>query len=285
MTTPSASDLNLYDGTPFDQTDWDGNWNQAISWLTSGNYDMTFQNITATTFTGLPTETFNVTAGEDISAGDVLRISSGNAVKATNVNDTGITQVIGVATQTVTSGATVAVSNQFYESYSSLTVGAPYYIGVDGGITVTNPGVRAYIIGYAVSSTRLNLTVKPQLESKELRNSGFITKTLDVTVSGSNKYKIIDYSSGINAIAGMFFAAPTGTSSNIFSIYAVSTNSNTPTGSATAISSNLDLVFGIDSNNSVFVQASAGGTFNLRVTYFISGYYSQSQLLDTAVQI
>ena len=66
MTTPSASDLNLYDGTPFDQTDWDGNWNQAISWLTSGNYDMTFQNITATTYTGLPTETFNLTAGEDL---------------------------------------------------------------------------------------------------------------------------------------------------------------------------------------------------------------------------
>jgi len=106
-----------------------------------------------------------------------------------------------------------------------------------------------------------------------------------VTVGGSNKYKIIDYSSGTNAIAGIFSAVPTGTSSNIFSIYAVSTNSATPTGTATAISSNLGLVFGIDSNNSVFVQASQGGTFDLRVTYFISGYYSQSQLLDTAVQI
>jgi hypothetical protein len=285
MTTPSTSDLNMYDGTPFDQTDHDGNWTQSVTWLTSGNYDVTFQNVTATTFTGLPTETFNVTAGEDISAGDVLRISSGNAVKATNINDTGITQVIGVATQTVTSGATVAVSNQFYESYSSLIVGAAYYIGVDGGITVTNPGVRAYIIGYAVSSTRLNLNVKPQLESKELRNSGFITKTLDVTVGGSNKYKIIDYSSGINAIAGIFFAIPTGTITNIYSIYAVSTNSSTPIGTATAISNNLGLIFGIDNNNSVFVQASLGGGFNLRVTYFISGYYSQSQLLDTAVQI
>ena len=81
MTTPSASDLNLYDGTPFDQTDWDGNWNQAISWLTSGNYDMTFQNITATTYTGLPTETFNLTAGEDITAGNVVRISSGNELE------------------------------------------------------------------------------------------------------------------------------------------------------------------------------------------------------------
>jgi hypothetical protein len=285
MTVPSTSLLNMWDGTPFTNTDRDGDNTTLVSFLASGNYDVTFNSVTANSFTGLPTETFNVTAGEDLTAGDVLRISAGNAVKATNVNDTGITQVIGVATQTVTSGATVAVSNQFFDSYSNLTVGAPYYISIDGGITDTNPGVRAYIIGHAVSASRLNLTVKPKLESKELRNSGFLTKTLDVTVSGSNKYKIIDYSSGTNAIAGMFFAVPTETPTNVFSIYAVSTNSNTPTGRATEISSNLGLVFGIDNNDSVYVQASLGGTFKLRVTYFITGAYSQSQLLDTAVQI
>ena len=66
MTTPSASDLNLYDGTPFDQTDWDGNWNQAISWLTSGNYDMTFQNITAKTTTQIAAKPIAQQTGRNV---------------------------------------------------------------------------------------------------------------------------------------------------------------------------------------------------------------------------
>lgn len=159
MTTPSTSDLNMYDGTPFDQTDWDGNWNQAISWLTSGNYDMTFQNITATTYTGLPGETFTLTAGEDISAGDVVRISAGQALKATNASRAGITSVVGVASETITSGNNLKIAYANYDGFSGLTLGTTYYVGVDGAITSTKPSFGMEI-GTAVSTSRININIK-----------------------------------------------------------------------------------------------------------------------------
>ena len=168
MTTPSASDLNLYDGTPFDQTDWDGNWNQNITWLTSGNYDMTFQTVTASSFVGLPTETFALTAGEDISAGNVVRISAGQARKATNASEEGITSVVGIATQTVTSGSSVNIAYKNYESFSGLTLGAIYYVGVDGAITSTAPEIRTVQIGTAVSASRINLNIKSLVDTHSL---------------------------------------------------------------------------------------------------------------------
>ena len=283
MTVPSTSQLNMWNGTPFTNTEWDGDNNQFVSWLTSGSYDMTFGTVSATTYTGLPTETFNLTTGEDITAGDIVRISGGLAIKATNATDVGITSVVGVATETVVSGGTLAISNQFYEAYAGLTIGATYYIGADGAITATNPEVRAYIIGVAVSATRLNLTVRPKLESKEVRNTGFITKSLPVSTPGGAAvdYKIIDASSGGHQTMGLFMAAGTGGARAMYAVYLNAGSS----GGATEIQSGSGIIFGVDSNNSIYVNSSLAGNYNLTVTYFLTGNYQMSQLLDAAVAI
>ena len=284
MTVPSTSQLNMWNGTPFTNTTQDEDNIQFVSWLTSGSYDMNFGTVTATTYNGLPTETFSLTTGEDITAGDIVRISGGLAVKATNASDAGITGVVGVATETVVSGGTLDISNQYYESYGGLTVGATYYIGTNGEITSTNPGIRAYIIGVAVSATRLNLTVKPKLEQKEVRNTGFITKTLPpfyTSGGASARYKIIDASSGTHNSLGLFMAQG---NAGAQAMYSCSLNAGS-TGSATQISSGNGIIFGIDSNNSVYVNSSLAGNYYLQITYFLTGTYDISQLLDEAVQI
>lgn len=288
MTTPSASDLNLYDGTPFDQTDWDGNWNQAISWLTSGNYDMTFQNITATTYTGLPTETFNLTAGEDLTAGQIVRLSSGNAVRATNENDNGTKNIVGVATQTVTSGSTVAISNQFYDSYSGLSVGQYYYIGVDGSITATNPQYNSFIIGIAVSTTRLNLMTKPvnqrELTKRELGLTNFKIKTLSFTAILNTKYKFIDISSGGAYFTGIVFGASINTSAARDGIIAIQANNNASSNVTTTIINRNGFTIRWESD-ALYVQNTQNNNITIQLSYMISGTFEESQLLETPVVI
>jgi microcystin-dependent protein len=160
MTVPSTGDFNLYDGTPITNTDWDANFTQVVTFLTNGNYDMTFNSISATTYTGLPTDTFTLTTGEDITAGDVIRISGGNAYKASNTTSAGITSVAGIATTTASSGTSVTISYGYYNSLSSLNVGSTYYVGNNGAITITKPQNYPFEIGTAVSETRINMLLK-----------------------------------------------------------------------------------------------------------------------------
>tara|TARA_Y100000310_G_scaffold288195_1_gene313630 strand:+ start:42 stop:992 length:951 start_codon:yes stop_codon:yes gene_type:complete len=159
MTIPSTSDLYMYDGDLITQTPWDGNLTQIVAFLASGNFDVSFGSVTANTFTGLPTETVSIVTGEDISAGDVIRVSGGLAVKATNASDVGITAVIGIATGTVVSGGTLNVTANYYASFAGLTVGSTYYVGIDGEITTTAPAFRTVEIGKAASATRLNVEI------------------------------------------------------------------------------------------------------------------------------
>ena len=291
MTTPSASDLNLYDGTPFDQTDWDGNWNQAISWLTSGNYDMTFQNITATTYTGLPTETFNLTAGEDLTAGDIVRLSSGNAVKATNVangNSNGTKNIVGVATQTVTSGSTVAISNQFYDSYGGLNVGTYYYVGVDGAITSTNPQYNSYIIGIAVSATRLNLMTKPvnqrELTTKEVNGDFFKIKVVNFSQTANQKYKFIDLTTGDAYFTALVFGTHRGTTFERDGIFSIQASTREDDNVATSLVSRNGFTVAWDGDELYFQETSGGGG-SITIGYILFGEYQESQLLETPVII
>ncbi len=160
MTVPSTGDFNLYDGTPITNTDWDANFTQVVTFLTNGNFDMTFNSVTATTYNGLPTDTFTLTTAEDITAGDVVRIAGGNAYKATNTSSSGITAVSGVATNTASSGTSVTIAYGYYDSFSGLTVGSKYYVGTDGGKTLTKPQDYPFEIGTAVSTTRINFLLK-----------------------------------------------------------------------------------------------------------------------------
>lgn len=138
MALPSASDFNKYDGTKFNNTDWDQNVDKTVEILAAGNYDLNVNQITAQTYANIPSEKFStLTAGEDLDAGDVVRISGGQLLKADNTTEAGITDVVGINVQTVTSGNTAEIAYGFYDAFSALTVGTTYYVGVDGGITST----------------------------------------------------------------------------------------------------------------------------------------------------
>jgi microcystin-dependent protein len=157
MGVPTAGDFNKWDGTKFTNTDWDQNIDKTVEILANGNYDLNVSQITASTYVGIPSDQFStITAGENLTAGDVLRVSSGQAFKADNTTSAGITSIVGVCNTTVSSGGTVKIDYGFYNSFSSLTAGTLYYIGTSGGITSTKPSLYPFEIGRAVSATRIN---------------------------------------------------------------------------------------------------------------------------------
>lgn len=160
MAVPNISDYNTWDGSVFTHPEIDGNSQKTIDFLTT-NYDVTFNSVTASEYVGIPSDQFStITAGENLSAGDVVRISSGQAFKADNSTSAGITAVVGVCNTTVSSGGTVKIDYGFYNSFSSLTAGTIYYIGTGGAITSTKPSLYPVEVGRAVSATRINLNFR-----------------------------------------------------------------------------------------------------------------------------
>ncbi len=159
MTIPSTGDFNLWDGSLINNTDWDANFTQVVTYLTNANYDVTFNSVTASSFVGLPTDSFSLTTGENVSAGDCIRINGGLAYKATSASEAGITSVVGIAETTVSSGNPVNVLYDFRDGYSGLTVGGLYYVGLDGAITASKPS-WGMEIGTAVSASRININIK-----------------------------------------------------------------------------------------------------------------------------
>jgi hypothetical protein len=160
MAVPSGSDFNKWSGTKFTNTDWDQNVDKTVEILANGNYDLNVAQVTATSYVGIPSDQFStITAGENLTAGDILRISGGQAYKADNTTFAGITAVVGVCNTTVSSGQTVKIDYGFYNSFSSLTAGTKYYVGTSGGLTSTKPDY-ACEVGAAVSSTRINIEIK-----------------------------------------------------------------------------------------------------------------------------
>lgn len=101
-----------------------------------------------------------IPCGEDLAAGDIIRISGGQAFKADNTTEAGITAVAGVNVNAVTSGNNATIAYGYYDAFSSLTVGTTYYVGVSGGITSTLPATYQVRLGVAVSTTRINLDIK-----------------------------------------------------------------------------------------------------------------------------
>ena len=213
MTVPSNSELNMYDGSRFNQTDWDNNFNQIITWLTSGNYEMTFDTVNATTYTGLPSNAFTLTAGEDLTAGDIVRVSGGQAVKATNANADGITKIVGVAATTTSAAGTVTINYDYYSSFSGLTVGTMYYVGVNGAITSTEPTYNAFEVGTAVSTTRINFNfvIPRTFENQVVMTAGEIIPAGQVVrESGGQVFTATNASQeGVTNILGVAFTSAT----------------------------------------------------------------------------
>jgi len=160
MAYPSDSDFQLYDGSLITSTQFDYNFQRIPTFWSSGTYDINVDTITANTYNNLPTNSFTATAGETITAGDIVRWSGGQIFRATNASSAGITSLAGIASTTTVSGQTVTVVRDYYNSLSGLTAGTTYYVGVDGAVVTTEPAAYPVEIGFASSTTQLNIRFK-----------------------------------------------------------------------------------------------------------------------------
>jgi microcystin-dependent protein len=160
MAYPSDSDFQLYDGSLITSTQFDYNFQRIPTFWSSGTYDINVDSITANTYNNLPTNSFTATAGETITAGDVVRWSGGQIFRATNASSAGVTSLAGIASTTTVTGQTVTVVRDYYNSLSGLTAGTTYYVGVDGAVVTTEPAAYPVEIGFASSTTQLNIRFK-----------------------------------------------------------------------------------------------------------------------------
>lgn len=125
-------------------------WNSRIT-----EFNVSAQNGTKDSFPRSLVRSLN--AGENLTAGDFVRVSGSTVLKADNTTAAGVTNFLGCATETVTSGNPVKVAYNFVEGLTGLTAGATYYIGTSGAITSTKPTTFAKSIGYAMSTTSIVL--------------------------------------------------------------------------------------------------------------------------------
>ena len=159
MATPTLGDFVRWVGSKLTASSWNGNIQTLVDIFGDGTYDLNVNQITASNYVGLPSDQFTtVTAGENLDAGDVVRLSGGQAFKADNSTSTGIQSVVGVANATTSSGQAVSIDYGFYNSFSALTAGTVYYIGTSGAITSTKPTLYPLEVGRAVSTTRINFS-------------------------------------------------------------------------------------------------------------------------------
>lgn len=192
MALPTASDFNKWGNEKFDQIMWDGNIDKTVEILANGTYDLNINQLTANE---LPSKAFKTLyAGENLTAGDVVRVSSNQVYKATNASEAGITAIIGICSETVTSGNLVKITNDYYDAYTGLTAGTIYYVGVNGGITSTLPTTYQHTIGIAVSATRINIDVKNATNPTDIIIESATPKlTLRDTNGGSNQEQEINF--------------------------------------------------------------------------------------------
>ena len=73
MALPQASDMNKYNGSKLTNTDWDGNVDSTVSFLSSGNYDLNVGNITAKDITA---DTINVEVTNGVPTGSIQKMAT-----------------------------------------------------------------------------------------------------------------------------------------------------------------------------------------------------------------
>lgn len=166
MATPLLSDYYVFQGRPFNNNNWDFNLQKTIDFLT-GTYDVTFGNVVAnsviadlTGSTGFPDADVSIEAGENLTAGKLVRQAGGQAFLATTASDAGITNVIGFVTETVSTGETATVRRSgIYEALSGLVVDTTYYVSTLGNITASKPASRAVPVGLALTISSISISL------------------------------------------------------------------------------------------------------------------------------
>lgn len=186
---------------------------QELNFLLKSNYEWT-QYLEGVTD---EINSITATAGENLIAGDVLRISSGQAFKADNTTEGGVTAIVGVCNTTVSSGGTVKIDYGYYDGFSSLTAGTTYYVSTSGGITSTKPSSFVFEIGIAVSTTRINFSFNNKSSNLEVQNTAPSLTLSDIN-SGTSQTQSINFDSSDGNYAKIE-GATTGTSIGELNLY------------------------------------------------------------------
>jgi len=98
-------------------------------------------------------EIISMTTGEDITAGDFVRVTSATIVKTDNTTAAGVTNFLGCAVETITSGNPCRVAINAIYGLTGLTAGSTYYLLTSGTVTSTRPDTFPKAIGYAISTS------------------------------------------------------------------------------------------------------------------------------------
>lgn len=160
---------------------------QELNFLLKSNYEWTqyYENYTD------ELNEFTITAGENLTANDCVRISGGQLFKADNTTPAGVASVVGQVKDTTSTGQVATVAFRYYDGNTGLTVGAKYYVGVSGAITATKPSI-AFELGIAVSSTRINFTLNQDFENTSIVDASPQFSLID-TGSGSGQTQKVSY--------------------------------------------------------------------------------------------
>lgn len=144
----------ITEGTTIDTSAGAGDSGKIPSLDSSGKLDSTFMP------TGFGSDTLSLTAGEALSAGDLIYINgSGQMLKADA--DSASKAAVGFVLSSVSNGATgtAYLGGGLITGLTSLTSGAAYFLSqTAGGITTTAPSgtnVIVQSVGYAASATVL----------------------------------------------------------------------------------------------------------------------------------
>lgn len=172
---PVLTDVST--GATANAATWNSGYAQLKSDLNSGSYDPYFRHMV-----------ISLTTGEDITAGNAVRISGATILKCDSGSAAGITGFLGFALETKTNGNSCKVAINGIFGLTSLTAGAVYYLSTSGGITTSKPVVYAKPIGVAISAT--SLLILPNTESNATFYSLNITGKMSVYNGGAEVFNI-----------------------------------------------------------------------------------------------
>lgn len=144
----SAAGYMVYDDTNNNLYIWDGSaWDNLNSVAVANNLDQSF------------------TAGENLTAADVVYISAANTVSKAKGDADATRDAIGIATASVSAAASVDVRmHGVATGFTGLTPGARYYLSAAtaGAVTATPPnssGKSLVNIGFSKSATSMALQI------------------------------------------------------------------------------------------------------------------------------
>jgi len=252
--TPGLSYKFTYENTP-------------CSASSHGSTLVTADNIAATPSTSAGVDVLG-TAGEALSAGNVVYLSDGSGgktqgswYKADSTNGySSTTNVVGLAPSAISSGATGTIRIAgTVTGLSSLSVGSTYYVSTSAALTTTPPANRR-LLGQADTTTSLALvgnpgptvTVNTALACGRLTlTSGTPVTTADVTAATTVYYTPVNGCNQITLWNGSTHVTDTVTETSV---------------AVPATTSTLYDVFAFDNNGAVNIEALAWTNDTTRAT-------------------